>query len=293
MIINHNSSSIAIKAWQSFLDQQGCQAGKPDGVWGKNTTQGTKQFQSNNALTSDGIPGSGTLKVAKSKGFVLPKPTEIKRAGNCNVVFDVSHHNGNMDFNKAKASGMAAVFHKATQSVGRTLYRDKTYQQHRKEAKAAGLLWGAYHFGTGGSGVEQANSFIDFVQPNGDTLLVLDFEECTTSGETTMTLAEAEVFVERVKTRTGKYPGLYGGSLLRHYMQRNPDTVLTKCWLWVAAYGSHPHLPQGWSGYTLWQYTDGVHGPGAVPVAGIGLCDRSLYRGTVEELEAFWEEQRV
>jgi GH25 family lysozyme M1 (1,4-beta-N-acetylmuramidase) len=45
-----------------------------------------------------------------------------------------------------------------------------------KKAKDAGLLWGAYHFGTGSDGLKQAQHFLDVVGNDPGTLLVLDFE---------------------------------------------------------------------------------------------------------------------
>lgn len=49
------------------------------------------------------------------------------------------------------------MFHKVTQG---TNYADPTYSTHRDKALAAGVLWGAYHFGTGADGVEQADFFL-------------------------------------------------------------------------------------------------------------------------------------
>ncbi|MBV9226258.1 MAG: hypothetical protein JOY85_19670, partial [Acidobacteriaceae bacterium] len=38
------------------------------------------------------------------------------------------------------------------------------------------MLWGAYHFGTGSDGVQQAEHFLQTIQPTTDTLVGLDFE---------------------------------------------------------------------------------------------------------------------
>ncbi|MFK7908556.1 MAG: glycoside hydrolase family 25 protein, partial [Chitinophagales bacterium] len=253
----------------------------------------TAQFQRDNNLGADGIPGNGTLNVAETKGFVIPKPVEFRPEGNINAICDVSHLNGNMDFDKAKADGMLAIFHKGTQSIGHSLFHDHTYHIHKRAAQSAGLLWGAYHFGTSGSGVDQANALIDYVQPDNDTLLVLDFEKATTSGETSMTLEEAKAFIEQVKTRTGKYPGIYGGAMLKEVMRENPDPTFLKCWLWIAQYGSVPHLPNGWDTHTFWQFTDGAHGPGPLPVNGIGHCDRDVFKGTADDLKVESAQPRI
>src|SRR5580765_2996828 len=103
-----------------------------------------------------------------------------------NVVIDLSHHNRSPDFQKAKAAGIVGVIHKASEGL---TYVDPTYASNRRKALAAGLLWGAYHFGSGGNPKGQADHFLDVVAPGPADLLVLDFEE-SFSGPT-MTLDEA------------------------------------------------------------------------------------------------------
>src|SRR5258707_1097158 len=64
-----------------------------------------------------------------------------------NVVIDLSHHNQNLDFASIRFSGgILGIIHKATQGLD---YADPTYLPHKTSALANGLLWGAYHFGTG------------------------------------------------------------------------------------------------------------------------------------------------
>jgi lysozyme len=74
-----------------------------------------------------------------------------------NVIVDLSHHNGNVDLVQAQAAGTVRVIHKATQG---TTFVDPMYQTNRDKAKQAGLFWGAYHFGEGADGVEQADHFL-------------------------------------------------------------------------------------------------------------------------------------
>ena len=88
-----------------------------------------------------------------------------KAAGStiANVVVDLSHHNADPDFAAARdGGGIVGVIHKATQGLR---YRDPTYADRETAAVTAGLLWGAYHFGTGSDGVQQAEHFLDVVQP--------------------------------------------------------------------------------------------------------------------------------
>jgi lysozyme len=201
-----------------------------------------------------------------------------------NVVIDISHHNGNVDLNKAKASGILGVIHKATQGIG---IFDSRYGANRQQAQAAGLLWGAYHFGTKANGPAQADFFLSKANADDQTLLVLDYEP---NGNSTMTLDQARAFVSRVKAVTGRFPGLYSGNLIKEQLGGQPvDPILSQCFLWLAQYANQPNnIPPTWLSWTLWQYTDGVAGPGPHSVDGIGPCDRDQFNGTVEQLQKLW-----
>jgi lysozyme len=201
-----------------------------------------------------------------------------------NVVIDLSHHNGNVDLTKAQAAGIVGVIHKATQG---TSMIDAKYQDNRAKAEAAGLLWGAYHFGTKGDGAAQADFFLSKASPDDHTLLVLDFEP---NGASTMTLDQAKAFVTRINEVRGSFPGLYSGNLIKEQLGGKPaDPVLSQCFLWIAQYGPAPtKIPATWPTWTLWQYTDGQIGSPPHSVDGIGNCDRDQFNGTIENLQKLW-----
>ncbi len=188
-----------------------------------------------------------------------------------NVVVDISHHNGNVDLGKAQAAGIVGVIHKATQGTSMV---DNMYDQNRQKAVAAGLLWGAYHFGTQADGAAQADFFLSKANADDQTLLVLDFEP---NGNATMTLNQARAFILRIKEVTGRFPGLYSGSLIKEQLgDQLPHPLFAQCFLWLA---------QSW---TMWQYTDGNVGPQPHTVDGIGNCDRDQFNGTLEQLQQLW-----
>ena len=200
-----------------------------------------------------------------------------------NVVVDISHHNGDVDFAALRAAGIVAVIHKATQGVSDA---DPTYSSHRTAAQQAGLLWGAYHFGVDGDGVQQAINFLNVVGDATGTVIVLDFETNPTGP--TMSLEEARAFVTHVNSVTGRYPGLYSGHDIKQALGSGKDPVLANCWFWLAQYGPTPVVPPNWSTWTLWQYTDGALGPLPHEVPGVGLLDRDVFNGTADQLQAFW-----
>jgi lysozyme len=206
----------------------------------------------------------------------------------CNVVIDLSHHNGKVDMRTARDAGVVGVIHKATQGLN---FIDPMYLRNRDAALAAGLLWGTYHFGVKADGVKQGDFFLATVQPDSNTLLVLDFE--ANRAGSSMGLIEARAFVTHLQSETGRWPGLYGGQYLKELLGSSADPVLSNCWLWLAQYGPAATLPAGWKAWTMWQYTDGAAGPEPHEVPGFGFCDRDYFNGTVEELRTFWAAGRL
>lgn len=200
-----------------------------------------------------------------------------------NAVIDLSHYQNVTSWSEVAADGIVAIINKCTQG---TSFVDPTYAERQTAAKAAGLLWGAYHFGIGGDGVQQAQYFLQHATPAANDLLVLDYEQNTQGAS--MTLAEAEAFVTYVQQQHGRWPVLYGGSYLIQELAGTPNATLSNCPLWIAAYDSNPQLPPGWSSWTLWQYTDGQHGNGPYSVNGVGTCDRDQFNGTLQHLQQFW-----
>jgi lysozyme len=201
-----------------------------------------------------------------------------------NAIVDLSHFNTVVDLTAAKGAGILGVIQKATQGL---TFKDPTYTDNRKKATDAGVLWGAYHFGTGSDGVSQAEFFLNVANPADGDLLVLDFE-ANVQG-TTITLEEARAFVTHIKETTGRYPGLYGGALLKQLLGGSKDPVLGNCWFWLAQYGPTAVVPANWSTWTMWQYTDGAQGPQPHEVPGIGRCDRDKFNGLdAGGLTKFW-----
>jgi lysozyme len=209
---------------------------------------------------------------------------EKKMPAPLNVVVDISHHNGNVNLNRAKDDGIIGVIQKVTQGQAGV---DPTYKTNCAKAVSAGLLWGAYHFATGSDGLKQAEHFLDVVGDFEKTLLVLDFEPNPTGPS--MSLEEARSFITHVKENTGRFPGLYSGHYIKQLLGSNKDPILAKCWFWLAQYGSTAVVPINWDTWTMWQYTDGAIGPEPHKISGIGRCDRDKFNGSETKLRTLWE----
>ena len=135
-------------------------------------------------------------------------------------VVNLSHYDMmRPDFGTMKRQGIIGVIHEATYPP---LVRDAKYLDRQMGALQAGLLWGAYHYGNGSDPVRQADHFLSVVssswarvnpaiRPSNGVLLVLDFEKNGHYPGGSMRVDQAVAFVERVRQRTGVYPGIYSG----------------------------------------------------------------------------------
>src|SRR5437762_10869547 len=228
-----------------------------------------------------------------------------------NSVVNLSHYDlMRVDFVAMKNEGVVGVIHEATFP---RLQSDWRYFERQASASQAGLLWGAYHFGDGTSPISQADHFLATVasshrplrtaddpeKKRTGVLLVLDFEKYGHHRGGSMSVPQAVAFVERIKERTGKYPGLYGSEYrLRQMLYARGATagqrqILTNCWLWIANYHAQPRNTAPWSGWHMWQYCgDGrcdLRPRSTFPksVANVRRAERNIFRGDNVTLQAF------
>lgn len=205
-----------------------------------------------------------------------------------NGVIDISHYQGTPSLNALKNAGIVAVIAKATQ--GRDT-RDQTYSKKKNALKAAGIKWGSYHYSSGTDPILQVENYLNYAKPEADELIALDYEPSSSGAN--MSYDQMVEFVELIHTELGRYPVIYGGSLLRESLQNVDQSILSNCPLWYARYNANPiGVPKIWTSWTLWQYTDG-NLPASLPnnlksIPGFGNCDRDTYNGTQEQLLQSW-----
>lgn len=189
---------------------------------------------------------------------------------------DVSHYQGTIDWNSVAKARAAFTFIKATEG---TSGYDSEFQANWSGSHAAGLLRGAYHFFQPGEDPrQQAMNFLKVVQPRPrDLPPVLDVEA---KGEPREIIAGIKTWLTAVELAAGKTPILYTNP---SYWADLKVSDFGRFPLWIAEYGvAAPKVPEGWSTWTFWQFSES----GVVP--GIqGYVDFDLYQGTLPDLQRF------
>jgi Glycosyl hydrolases family 25 len=129
-------------------------------------------------------------------------------------VVDLYHGDRVSSFKKAAGFGIWGIIHKAT--TGAT-GRDGKYSIRRSAAVDAGLLWGAYHWGTNANVRKQVDNFLKKAKPDDQTLMALDCEDPHVS------LSQAREFLVLLAEKLGRKPVLYSGSLIKERLGNRSD----------------------------------------------------------------------
>lgn len=159
--------------------------------------------------------------------------------------------------------GFAFLFARATYN----LTPDTHYAEHTAAAVAAGIVRGAYHFGTGAS-TPQAQAAAFLANAHDAQILALDLE----GDPSPMTGSQAALFLQTVKATDPLHRkvGLY------HSLSGYP-TGIGQDFNWVAAWqATPPGIP-----WAFWQYTSSGSVPGYA-----GHVDLDSFNGTQAQLNA-------
>jgi lysozyme len=201
----------------------------------------------------------------------------VKAKGDVIRGLDVSHYDETIDFAKVKAAGYEFCWAKCTEGTGNV---DPRYKANKAKAKAAGLLFGAYHFFRPGlDPIAQAEWFLkNAAIETGDFRPMLDWEVHQSSSDP----LRAKQWLDRVERATGQKPIIYGPPYMLNDYGLPPE--FANYALCVAHYGTlEPLVPAPWKVWSFHQFTD----KGSVP--GIPAADEDLdrFNGTRENLLKF------
>jgi lysozyme len=194
-----------------------------------------------------------------------------------------------VDWKKAKAAGAKFAFIRA----GQNTYPDPDFVYNWREAKAAGILRGAYLFYDYRNYPRPQAEFLwqQIQDDPGELPPVMDFERYPTWPLPTRDncLSVIKTFMAELESLGGRKPIFYSNPSMIIYTLKPIPAWLADHPLWVANYGvSEPmlsatsHWPQGW---TFWQYSSTGDGK-AFGMESKGL-DMNWYNGSEAELRAF------
>ncbi|WP_137932110.1 glycoside hydrolase family 25 protein [Mesorhizobium comanense] len=188
---------------------------------------------------------------------------------------DVSHHQGRIDWRRVAADDVAFAIIKATEGGDHV---DRAFALNLREARAAGLAVGAYHFFTFcRPGADQAKNFISVV-PNDQPLLppVVDIEfggNCPQRPSPEQLNAELQAFLGPVEAAFGKTAIVY----LTDEAEATYAGQIAARPLWLRSLLMEPDRHD----WVYWQY----HNKGRVDGI-VGDVDLNVLQGGPEKLAA-------
>lgn len=191
---------------------------------------------------------------------------------------DVSHFQGTVDWNAVKAAGIAFAFAKA--SDGNT-YQDTQFKKNWQGMQAAGLPRGAYHFYESNDDPQtQANNFISVVGSleKSDLPPVIDIESTKGDFGGNSLATNLQICLDAIETALRCTPIIYTNCA---FWNANLNAGFSRYPLWIARYSSSPPtIPNGWTSWTFWQYSESGTVPGVT-----GAVDLDRFAGSSEDLQ--------
>ncbi len=179
---------------------------------------------------------------------------------------DVSHWQGDIDWQRVANDDVAYVLIKLTEGVG---YVDPRAHEYARGAREAGLEVGFYHFATpkADDALEEAAAFLEALDdaPDYTVIPALDLEKNDDNLSRSEITQWALDWLEAVKVSIGVKPMWYSSpNWLTNKL--DPNMGLQSYPLWVAHYGpggdapwgpgiTEPRVPDEWQPWSLWQYT--------------------------------------
>jgi lysozyme len=186
------------------------------------------------------------------------------------IGIDVSHFQGEVDWQAVAGAGVRFAFIKATEG---TADIDPRFQQNWQDARAAGVLRGAYHFLRPNLDArQQAAHFLSVVRLDDDSLPPALDVEVTDGVDPAALRACIATWLAMVEGALGCKPVVYTDP---SFWRPNVAADLSAYPLWLACYADQPDLPPGWQRWTFWQHADSGSIPGIVGPVDLDYCQLS------------------
>lgn len=201
---------------------------------------------------------------------------------------DVSHYQGDIDWDVLSRENISFAYIKATEGSG---YTDSRFYYNYENAGRTNLRVGAYHFFSfDSSGNTQADNFISAVEKTDGMLPpVIDVEYYGAKKYSEFAagdiIAELRILADRLTEHYGIRPVIYAAEdSYDDYIAGNFDD----CDIWIRNVITKPHISDGRQ-WTFWQYTNRgrLHGYSGEEK----YIDINVYRGTEEEFQLYGKAQ--
>ena len=200
--------------------------------------------------------------------------------------FDVSHHQGEINWKKISPMQYQFVYLKATEGGD---FKDRNLQKNWLKARERGLHVGAYHFyRLCRDGTVQAENFIATVPKKADALPpVIDLEydsNCINTYTKEQLLKEIQIMNDQLHKHYGKQPIFYISKTFYHIVLMGS---FSNTLLWVRDYEGKPELKDGRQ-WLFWQHSqsgkiDGIPKP----------VDMNVYAESPKQWHLFLKQQGI
>ena len=298
LLIEHNNGGV--KWWSGYLHMRNIEVSPSTAshkVWvTKNTILG---YISDKGANNDHLHFAvykGENKQYKLKSFNVAfserSTVVIPPSGTTTKGIDVSHFNGQVNWNNVASGGVKFAFIKSSEGYADSTFPeskayDNQFVNNMNGAISNNILVGAYHLvrpefnkGTEEAKIE-ARYFISKIESfyKNNSLLppVIDLES-TSSYYSRSSLTDWVLsFAQEVEDTLGVKPILY---MNENYIRNKVDSSrLSSYLLWVAKYSNSSPYIGSWSKYNYWQYTD------TGTVSGVnGSVDINVFNGSLSQL---------
>ncbi|MDO4919633.1 GH25 family lysozyme [Kocuria sp.] len=231
----------------------------PSGTASGKATPGSSESASAQAAAPNGVGPAGSMSLVIRAGTWRP-------AGIAGM--DVSGWQAAVNWSAEYANGARFAYVKATEGIG---YRSEAFNDQYTGSYAVGMNRGAYHFALPSqtTGAEQADFFVNSGggwSADGRTLpglLDIEYNPYASLGDTCYNMSAAQMnawirsFSDRYKERTGRLPAIYTTTDWWSTCTGNTSQFNNQP-LHLASYSTvtPTWMPNGWTGYDLWQFSD-------------------------------------
>jgi lysozyme len=180
--------------------------------------------------------------------FNYPKTSKFPIRG-----IDISHYQGNIDWNMLKEENIQFVYIKATEGSD---FIDDKFTENWINALKNNYIVGAYHFYVAcSSGLEQADNFIKNVPKDSNSLppvIDLEFKNvCNTNKTKSQIISEIGDYIKTISIHYGQEPIIYTTyEFYKEYFGGN----LKSDRIWIRDIFCYPKLAE--EHWVIWQYSN-------------------------------------